>query len=282
MTGRRFLKVTLAYDGTAYRGWQRQRDPATIQEVCEKALGRVLGEAVTLHGAGRTDAGVHALGQVASLVTARPIATGGLARGANSLLPRDIRVLAVEETAAGFHARRSALAKRYRYRLAIGRILLPYDRLYAGHEPRSLDQPAMGRCLAALVGEHDFRSFCGAGSLDFAALPPRGTRRRILAASLAPEPGRPEILAVELVGDGFLRHMVRNIVGTLLEVGRGRRQEGDFAGLLAAGDRRLAGPTAPPQGLFLVEIFYQPEGLAAFLATSQTFSTTPAIERELP
>jgi len=247
----RNIKLTLAYDGTAYFGWQRQREPDTIQGICEAALARMAGETVVLHGAGRTDAGVHALGQVASFRTCSTIPPAGLCKGLNSLLPAGIRVLGAEDVDPQFHARYSACGKKYRYVLTSGQVQMPCERCFALFVPGRLDWAAMAACLDLLAGEHDFRSFAASGAAICEE--GRGSRRRIETATLRQDGIRVEI---EIVGDGFLRHMVRNIVGTLLEVGKGRLSQEGFQEVIAARDRTLAGPTAPAHGLFLVEVFY--------------------------
>lgn len=253
----RTLMLRLAFDGTDFAGWQRQKNEPSIQGEVEARLVRMTGADVTLHGAGRTDAGVHALAMTASFATASAIPCEGLLRGLNSLLPPAIRVLAVAEMAPDFHARFSARGKSYLYHLSSGGVGIPTRRLYSWHVPHRLDLPAMRHCLNQLVGTHDFRAFEAAGSRDPDQQGGRGAVRTIFRAELSGEAAEATMaISIELAGDGFLRHMVRNIVGTLLEVGLGRMSPNDFAAVLAGGDRAAAGPTAPARGLFLKEVYY--------------------------
>ncbi len=248
----RTVKLVLAYDGTRYHGWQRQANAPTIQAAVEEALATLTGEPVVVHGAGRTDAGVHALGMVAHFQTASRIPAEGLLRGANSVLPDDIRVLAVEDVDNAFHARYSATGKTYWYQLSFEPVLLPTMRLYWAAFRPPVDQDRMAACLEALVGTHDFSSFEASGSRTGEER--RGAVRTIFAARLLPMGDKR--FRIEIQGDGFLRHMVRNIVGTVVEVGQGRRSVEDFRRLLTARDRRLAGATAPACGLFLRAVHY--------------------------
>jgi tRNA pseudouridine38-40 synthase len=257
----RTLKITLAYDGTAYVGWQRQAAGTSIQGLLEAAIARIEGEAATVTGAGRTDAGVHALGQVASVTVpsaSSSIACDAYVRALNASLPEDVRVRAVEEAGDGFHARFSARAKTYRYRLTRGGVASPFESRYAWHVTHPLDVSAMRAALEACRGEHDFAAFQSTGT------PVRDTVRTMLAARIteAPTPTlqvveqSAPLLILELTGTGFLRHMVRAIAGTLVEIGRGRWPPSEMAAILASRDRARAGPTAPPQGLFLVSVDY--------------------------
>ena len=256
----RTLKLTLAYDGTGYAGWQRQAGAETIQELLETALQPLEGRAVTVHGAGRTDAGVHALGQVASFRLAHAIGVKALPRALNANLPPAVRVLRAEEVSDRFHARFDARGKVYRYRLATSDVAHPLDLRYAWHVPQPLDLAAMQTAGALLEGRHDFAAFQAAAGEAATG----STVRRISALRIAPEPApdwRPPaagsgIIGVEVQGDGFLRHMVRAIVGTLVEVGDGRRDAAGVAAALASRNRGLAGPTAPAHGLFLVRVEY--------------------------
>jgi tRNA pseudouridine38-40 synthase len=258
----RILKLTLAYDGGPFVGWQQQAHGVSIQGLIEAALTRVTGVETRVTGAGRTDAGVHALGQVASARISGDQSIAELWRALNALLPPDIRVVGVDEAPADFHARFAAKGKRYAYRLATAAVLSPFERRYAWHVTYSLETAAMSTALEALVGTHDFAVFQAAGSTA------SDTVRTLFEASIVTSASAPLSgpwgaapvtapgLVVVLRGDGFLRHMVRNIVGTLVEVGRGRRASASMATLLDSRDRRLAGPTAPPEGLFLVEVEY--------------------------
>ena len=258
----RTFKLTLAYDGTDYAGWQRQDGAATIQAAVEAALRPIEGRPVTVHGAGRTDAGVHALGQVASVRLAHPLAPPALLRALNARLPPDVRALHAEQVADRFHARFDARGKVYRYRLAAGPVANPLDRRYVWHLPQPVDRAAMQAAGALLRGRHDFAAFqTAAGERR-----PGSTVRTIVDLRVVTEPGPAwsaaagdrggGIIGVEVEGDGFLRHMVRSIVGTLVEVGRARRPVADVAAVLASGRRARAGPTAPARGLFLVRVDY--------------------------
>ena len=257
----RALKLTLAYDGTRFVGWQRQAHGESIQGLLEDALARFEGAPVTVHGAGRTDAGVHALGQVASATIACGHDTGALARGLNAILPADIRVLDVREAPPGFHARFSARSKTYRYVLRNAAIVSPFERAYVWHVPEPLDLDAMRTAAAALIGTHDYSAFRSTGS-DVTS--PVRTITRSEITSGEPQRARPTssttredaLIAYDIEGDGFLRHMVRAIVGTLVEIGRGRRPAASIGALLDGGQRAEAGATAPPQGLFLVGVNY--------------------------
>lgn len=252
----RNIKLVLAYDGTHYAGWQRQKEQPTIQGLVEENLARMTGALSVLHGAGRTDAGVHALAMVANFTTAAKIPCQGFCQGLNSLLPAAIRILEAEEVGAEFHARYDSVGKSYLYHIVNAPVVLPTDRLYALQVNGVLDCERMRQCLNLLLGEHDFASFEATGSRDLTAPGGRGAVRTIREASLSfPAPGSSR-LTFEIKGDGFLRHMVRNIVGTVLEVGRGKKSLADFQGILAARNRALAGCTAPPQGLFLKAVYY--------------------------
>jgi tRNA pseudouridine38-40 synthase len=253
----RTLKLTLAYDGAAYCGWQRQPGAPTVQGAIEDALARITGARPLTVGAGRTDAGVHALGQVASFETHSPLETAVIGRALNGVLPDDIVVLGVAEAPAGFSARRDARSKRYRYVLHDGPLPDVFRRRYCWHDRRRLDAAAMHEAAQALVGEHDFASFQSAGS------PRRSTVRRVLELTVRRrEPPDEHFVDVEIEADGFLYNMVRAIVGTLVEVARGRRDADWPTQVLAARDRSAAGTTAPPQGLFLVRVTFQNGELA--------------------
>ena len=247
-------RLTLAYAGTAYGGWQRQPNATTVQEVVEAALADLLGEAAALAGAGRTDAGVHARGQVAHFDLARPFPPVGLVHGTNHRLPADVRVLAAEAVAPDFHARYSAAAKEYSYRIVLGRGATPFESPFAVTVPEELDRVALRAATFHLPGRHDFAAFALAGGAH------RSTVRSIYAARWSEAPGG---CVLHVVGDGFLRGMVRSIAGTLLEVGLGRRTVAEFRALLAGAARSAAGPTAPAHGLTLERVWYGPPDAAA-------------------
>jgi tRNA pseudouridine38-40 synthase len=243
----RNLKLTLAYDGTRLVGWQRQAEGDSVQGLLEDALARFEGEPVTVHGAGRTDAGVHALGQVANALVTFTHDSATLTRALNAQLPDDVRVVAVEDVSPEFHARFNARSKTYRYQIRHGRIADPFERAYVWHMPERLSVDAMRVAAGALIGTHDFAAFQSVGP------PVRDTVRTMTQSLLTDDEGR---MAYEISGDGFLRYMVRAIVGTLVEIGRGFREPESLASLLRGSARRDAGATAPPQGLFLVRVDY--------------------------
>ncbi len=245
----RRVRLTVCYEGTAYHGFQVQPNGITVQSTMEDALGRLLGERVRLRAAGRTDAGVHAREQVVDFADSgrRPLET--IVRGGNALLPPDIRILAAQEAAASFDARRHARAKAYRYFLCLDPVASPFFRRHSWHIERPLDLAAMRDGLARVVGEHDFTSFRGQGCTAKTAV------RTISRAELAPA-GVAPLHAIEIAGSGFLKHMVRNIVGTLVDIGRGKRPPGWMAEVLSLRDRTRAGATAPAHGLFLWEVRY--------------------------
>jgi tRNA pseudouridine38-40 synthase len=241
------LKATLAYDGTAYRGFQLQPDGDTIQGRLERALGDMAKEPVRVTGAGRTDSGVHAEGQVIHFSLPRPIPPRGLLEGLNSMLPEDIRVLSVSEVDERFHARFDARSKTYRYHLDRSAVPSPFRCRFAVHHPFPLDRPALDRAAGLLAGEHDFAAFRASSCTA------RTTTRRCLLSRFRDEG---QELIFEIEANGFLHHMVRNIVGTLLEVGRGKRSSSSIDSLFASRDRGEAGPTAPAKGLHLVRVDY--------------------------
>jgi tRNA pseudouridine38-40 synthase len=253
----RTLKLTLAYDGTRLVGWQRQAEGESVQGLLEDALARFEGRSVTVHGAGRTDAGVHALGQVASVEVTFTHDATTLARALNAQLPEHVRVLSVDEAASGFHARFSARAKSYRYCIRNGAVASPFERAFAWHVPQPLDVEAMRQAAARLLGRHDFSAFRSIGTEV-----PDSVRTLHQSALVETHGAVPwlgdagALLTYEVSGDGFLRHMVRAIVGTLVEVGRGWRDPGGMDALLQAKNRANAGATAPPHGLFLVRVDY--------------------------
>ena len=254
----RTIKLTLSYDGTDYVGWQRQARGHSIQGELERALAEVEGRPVAVVGAGRTDAGVHAFGQVASVQLAHRIETPVLVRAINAKLPADIRLLAAETVAAGFHARYAARKKLYRYNLTSGPVASPFTLRYAWHIREPLDVGAMREAAARFPGRHDFAAFQAVGTevastvrtVHSVAVEPGATAFPAGAAVASPA------LTVEVAGDGFLRHMVRIIVGTMIEVGAGRVEASAIPAIMASRARERAGPTAPPHGLFLVAVDY--------------------------
>ena len=254
----RTFKLTVAYDGTEYVGWQRQAAGASIQGCLETVLRGIEGAPVSVVGAGRTDAGVHALGQVAGVRLEAGIDPGALARALNARLPPDIRVVAGEAAADTFHARFDAVAKSYRYRLVHGPFMSPFLRRYAWHVREPLDVEAMTEAGRMLVGEHDFAAFQAAGSSVSTTVRTVFdlTARRASPGVWAEAAGGADSTVIEVRGSGFLRHMVRTIAGTLVDVGRGRRTPRDVERALGAADRSAAGPTAPPRGLFLLGVEY--------------------------
>lgn len=250
ITAPRTLKLTLAYEGTAFAGWQRQPEARTVQAVLEDSLAAIEKRSVAVVAAGRTDAGVHALGQVVSVAVANRLPAEVLVRALNARLPDDVRVVAVDEAVPGFNARHHARTKHYRYTMAVGPDPGPFVRRVVWHLPGRLDAAAMTRAAEILVGQHDFAAFQAAGGDALTS------ERRLLASRLVEEPGRPHYLRYEVIGTGFLRHMVRNIVGTLVDIGRRRWPAEAMADILASRSRQRAGQTAPPQGLVLVRVQY--------------------------
>jgi tRNA pseudouridine38-40 synthase len=243
------LRLVVQYDGTAFAGWQLQPSGATIQGELERALGVALRTPVRVRGAGRTDAGVHAAGQVAAVrVAAPPADLDRLRTSVNALLPNDIVVSAITPAPDGFSPRRDATSRVYEYRLWTAPVPSPFWRRFAWHCRGPLDLDAMGRAAAALVGTHDFRSFCAAD-----ADPVRSTVRHVVESRFE---RRAELLVYRIEANAFLKHMVRNVLGTLIEVGRGVRPAESMADLLRHGDRQAAGPTAPPHGLVLLAVRY--------------------------
>jgi tRNA pseudouridine38-40 synthase len=240
-------RLILSYRGTRYAGWQRQENALTVQEVLETALERLLDRPVRVAGASRTDAGVHARGQAVSLELETPFSPRGLVHGTNHHLPGDVRVMAACEMPPGFHAQRHAAGKTYSFRLSRAPVISPLDAPYTVRAPREVDLERMVRATGALPGRHDFTAFALAGGSHGQPL------RTILAASWEE---RSAELLFRITGDGFLRGMVRALVGTLIEVGTGRRPPEGFAALLTGARREAAGPTAPAHGLVLEEVFY--------------------------
>jgi tRNA pseudouridine38-40 synthase len=244
----RTIKLVLGYDGTDFCGWAAQPGKASIQAEMEQAIGRVIGAKVNVEPSGRTDAGVHALGHAASFQTESAIPCDNLVKAINTHLPRSIRVYVAEEREAGFHARFSAVAKTYRYRIYRDAICPPDLWRYVHHFRHPLDVAEMERAAIAFEGLHDFTSFTSPEEL------PKGSAERTIHSSRLTEVG--DELHYTVRGSGFLHHMVRNMAGTLIEVGKGNLPAPDIARILAARDRAKAGPTAPAKGLWLVEVEY--------------------------
>jgi tRNA pseudouridine38-40 synthase len=259
------FKVVVAYDGTDYVGWQRQANGVSIQGLIEEALAALDGAPVAVAGAGRTDSGVHALGQVAAFTIARALTPDALVRALNAHLPDAVRILSADAVPPSFQPRFDALAKTYRYRIWNGEVVSPFERRYAWHVTGALDVEAMSAAARVIEGAHDFAAFQASGS-DVIT-----TVRNVVESSIHNESAirnpQSAILAYEVTGTGFLRHMVRTIVGTLVEVGRGRRPVAWMAEVLASRDRAAAGPTAPAAGLFLVRVDY-PDWQAAEKASN--------------
>jgi tRNA pseudouridine38-40 synthase len=266
----RNLKLILSYDGSEFAGWQVQPERATIQGTLASAIGRLTGKNVLPQGSGRTDAGVHALAQVATFQTSSSIPTENWIKALNDILPASIRVLGVAEAAPDFHARKSAYAKTYRYRMYRGGICPPFLARYVWHYPFPLDEVAMALAAPLAVGEHDFTSFAAVDPERFGRMATGeilndgehgGTRGeaqvsnvRTIFSSAWTREGDDLIYTVR--GSGFLHHMVRNLVGTFLLVGKGTLSSEDFRRVLAVRDRSAAGATAPASGLYLVSVEY--------------------------
>jgi tRNA pseudouridine38-40 synthase len=241
-------KTVIAYDGTDFCGWQRQAQGRTIQGEIEGALARIAGRGIAVTGAGRTDAGVHAKGQTASFRAELRLGQDELLRALNALLPEAIRILSVRRAAADFHARKSALSKVYQYRIITARQISPFDVRYVLRWPGSLDVESMAEAARLFVREADFSAFSSNRLLH--------PVRRVVRSEVRRR-GREIVYTVE--ADGFLRYMVRTIVGTLLEVGRGRLEPLQVENIFGRNDRRLAGPTAPAKGLCLIKVRYSYE-----------------------
>jgi tRNA pseudouridine38-40 synthase len=251
----RYFKLTIAYDGTDFHGWQMQANKPTIQGEIVNVLQRLTQEKIVLHGAGRTDAGVHALGQVGSFRTQSQLSAEEFQRALNALLPPTIRIAGAEEVGPDFNARWSARGKIYRYRLYRGKVVPPMMWRYVLHYPFPLDEEAMRDAAARFVGMHDFASFAAStGSEDDDK--ERSTEREIYSAELARTPDNEELLFT-VSGRSFLRYMVRKMVGTLLDVGRGKLTPADIERLYELRDRSKSGPTVPPQGLLMVAVQHE-------------------------
>jgi len=264
----RNLKVILSYDGSEFSGWQVQPDAVTVQGTLASAIGRITGEKVLPQGSGRTDAGVHALGQVMTFVTESSVPTENFLEALNDILPPAVRVLEVSEAPPEFHARHSARAKTYRYRVYRKAICPPFLARYVWHYPYPLDEAAMTRAAALVVGEHDFTSFAAVDPQKRAnqegheqirreeesTVSTADSNVRRIFSSAWERAGEEFVYTVR--GSGFLHHMVRNLVGTFIVVGKGTLQVEDLTRVLAARNRSAAGPTAPACGLYLVNVEY--------------------------
>jgi tRNA pseudouridine38-40 synthase len=243
----RNIRIVLSYDGSEFSGWQVQPGLRTVQETVENALGTILKEKIRIHAAGRTDAGVHAFGQVSAFRTDCAIAADAILRAVNSLLPADVAVTAVEDAGPDFHPRYSAISKAYAYAIYISPVKNPLFSRYALHVKRSLDFEAMKEAAHFFLGEHDFASFMGVGT------PVKSTVRIVMESAIYL---RNDMIYYAIKGNGFLKHMVRNIVGTLLEVGKGKSHPLDINRIIDSRNRSEAGPTAPPHGLYLLGVEY--------------------------
>jgi len=244
----RNIKLLIEYDGTNYRGWQVQPDGPTIQGMLEEKLSRLTSERIHVIGSGRTDSGVHALGQVTHFRTQSQMDIRTIQRALNSLLPPDIVIREVEEVDEGFHARKQSKSKVYEYRILNRNLRSAFHRGYVWHIPQKLNLEEMKKATQSLIGEHDFSAFRTVGS------PTRTTVRRVIRGEW--KRGRDGLIRFEIEANGFLKQMVRSIIGTLVEIGRGKRKASDLRKVLNSKDRKEAGPTAPAQGLFLKEVKY--------------------------
>ena len=246
----RRIRMTVSYDGTEYHGWQVQPGLATIQSTLEAVIGEIEGAPVSVAGSGRTDAGVHALAQVAAFTLANPIPADNLRKAINRLLPRDIRVFDVAEAAADFHPRFDVTAKTYEYRIHRAEICPPFERRYVYPYPYPLDEGRIFELAPVLEGEHDFSAFAASDPKDRSG----HSKVRRIFHSFATRRG--DILLYRVTGRGFLKHMVRNIVGVLLEAGKGNLTRADMERRLQPGCGIPAGPSVPAQGLFLISVEY--------------------------
>jgi tRNA pseudouridine38-40 synthase len=244
----RRIKFTLAYDGTDFHGWQVQPGLVTIQGTLEQVFAEIEGQTVHVAGSGRTDAGVHALGQAAAVSLSNPIPLANLRKAANRLLPPSIRVLEIEEAALDFHPRHHAVSKTYEYRIFRGEVCPPAEWRYVHHYPYPLDLDRMAALAPILEGSHDCATFAAADDREL-----ESTVRTIFSSRFEIAG---DYLFYRVSGSGFLKHMVRNIVGTLLEAGKGNLDADGLRELLTPGSGKRAGPTAPAKGLFLVRVEY--------------------------
>jgi tRNA pseudouridine38-40 synthase len=269
----RNIKLTIAYDGADFHGWQAQPGVATIQGAIHDAARRILQENIVVHGASRTDTGVHALGQVAHFKTRSVLSATEIQRALNALLPPAIRIIVAEEVGPEFHSRWCAQGKTYRYRMHRGQVLPPFEYRRALHYPWGLDEIAMAAAARHFEGEHDFTSFAASsGSEDDDR--DRNMSRILYSSEVIRKPGQDEIVYV-VRGKSFLRYMVRKIVGTLIEVGKARLTPDDIPQLFELRDRSRSGPTVPPEGLYLVELEYPDptDSLASFASRRSTLGS---------
>ncbi len=246
----RRIRITVSYDGTDYHGWQIQPSLPTIQGTLQAVLTEIEGRPVRVDGSGRTDAGVHALAQSAAFSLANPIPLPNLKKAVNRLLPPAIRVLSVEERPADFHPRHDARSKTYEYRIYRGEVCSPFERRYVYHHPYPLDVCRIVEAASVFEGEHDFSAFAASDDRDLEG----GSKVRRIFSSVAES--SEDRLTYRVRGNGFLKHMVRNLTGTLLECGKGNLSADGIRALLLPGCGVKAGPTAPARGLFLVEVEY--------------------------
>jgi tRNA pseudouridine38-40 synthase len=244
----RNIRLLIEYDGTNYQGWQVQPKGPTIQGILEEKLGLLTGQPVQLFGSGRTDSGVHALGQVAHFKTQSQMDIRTIQKALNSLLPHDIVIQKAEEVGEGFHARKHSKSKIYEYRILNRNLRSAFHYGYVWHIPQKLNLTEMKKATQSLIGEHDFSAFRTVGSTT------QTTVRRVVRAEW--KRGRDGLIRFEIEANGFLKQMVRSIVGTLVEIGKGRRKPEDLRKILNSKNRKEAGPTAPAQGLFLKEVKY--------------------------
>jgi tRNA pseudouridine38-40 synthase len=249
----RNLKLILAYDGSEFAGWQVQPDAVSVQGTLASAIGRITGEKVLPQGSGRTDAGVHALAQVATFATESSVPAANFVKALNDILPASVRVLEAQEAAPDFHARKSARGKTYRYRIYRAAICPPFLARYQWHYPFPLDEQAMVRAAGLVEGEHDFTSFAAVDPERGREGKPMSNLREIFSSSWERQ-GDEFVYTVR--GSGFLHHMVRNLVGTFILVGKGTLRAGDVTRILQARNRSAAGATAPASGLYLVNVEY--------------------------
>ena len=243
-------KLKFAYDGTAYNGWQVQPNAVAIQEIIEKAIFTLIREKIRIIGSGRTDAGVHALEQVAHFKCTKQIDTRRFFQAINGMLPHDIRLLSIEEAPLSFHAQRSALRKIYHYHICLNPIVMPFERLYRYHVRKRISLPLLEEAAKLFVGSHDFTSYANSGTEGACKKNPVRTIYRLDVIKTA------DGVRLEFEGNGFLYKMVRNITGMLLDVASGRHSLEDINKIFEAKDRRIAPKSAPAQGLFLIKVIY--------------------------